>query len=140
MFNSGVWKPTIRATDIPDDRHNGMHVLRHTYASVLLDAGESIKALSAYPGPRGPGLHPPDLHPPTAGQRGSHRQAIDKHSVRTRPAKTLGKPLTAWTRHDHGSKAPEAPGNAVQRLCRSYFQRKCTKSLPKFFESFSTRW
>ncbi|WP_407663122.1 tyrosine-type recombinase/integrase [Micromonospora radicis] len=56
MFNSGVWKPTIRATGIPDDRHNGMHVLRHTYASVLLDAGESIKALSAYLGHADPGF------------------------------------------------------------------------------------
>ncbi|MEV4695003.1 tyrosine-type recombinase/integrase [Micromonospora echinospora] len=27
-----------------------MHVLRHTYASVLLDAGENIKALSLYLG------------------------------------------------------------------------------------------
>ncbi|MEU7945421.1 site-specific integrase [Micromonospora taraxaci] len=56
MFNSGVWKPAIRATGIPDDRHNGMHVLRHTYASVLLDAGESIKALSAYLGHADPGF------------------------------------------------------------------------------------
>ncbi|WP_415878022.1 tyrosine-type recombinase/integrase [Micromonospora maris] len=56
MFNSGVWKPAVRATGIPDDRHNGMHVLRHTYASVLLDAGESIKALSAYLGHADPGF------------------------------------------------------------------------------------
>nr|WP_309251781.1 tyrosine-type recombinase/integrase [Micromonospora saelicesensis] len=49
-FNPGVWKPAIRAAGIPDDHHNGMHVLRHTYASVLLDAGESIKALSTYLG------------------------------------------------------------------------------------------
>lgn len=57
MFNAGVWKPAIRATGIPDDRHNGMHVLRHTYASVLLgDGGESIKALSAYLGHADPGF------------------------------------------------------------------------------------
>lgn len=30
---------------VPED---GMHALRHAYASVLLDAGESIKALSDY--------------------------------------------------------------------------------------------
>ncbi|MFD6757090.1 hypothetical protein [Micromonospora gifhornensis] len=55
-FNPGVWKHAIRATGIPDDRRNGMHVLRHTYASVLLDAGESIKALSTYLGtPTGSG-------------------------------------------------------------------------------------
>jgi integrase len=31
-------------------------VLRHTYASVLLDAGESIKALSGYLGHADPGF------------------------------------------------------------------------------------
>jgi integrase len=55
-FNSGVWKPAIRATGIADNRRNGMHVLRHTYASVLLDAGESVKALSAYLGHSDPGF------------------------------------------------------------------------------------
>ncbi|NBE83068.1 tyrosine-type recombinase/integrase [Micromonospora sp. NEAU-HG-1] len=33
-----------------------MHVLRHTYASVLLDAGENIKALSLYLGHSDPGF------------------------------------------------------------------------------------
>jgi integrase len=55
-FNAGVWKPAIRVTGIEDHRRNGMHVLRHTYASVLLDAGESIKALSAYLGHADPGF------------------------------------------------------------------------------------
>ncbi|MGV9213198.1 tyrosine-type recombinase/integrase [Micromonospora sp. RB23] len=55
-FNPGVWKRAVRATGVPDDRHNGMHVLRHTYASVLLDAGESIKALSMYLGHADPGF------------------------------------------------------------------------------------
>jgi integrase len=31
-------------------RENGCHALRHFYASVLLDAGESIKAVSEYLG------------------------------------------------------------------------------------------
>lgn len=35
---------------------NGMHALRHFYASVLLDAGESIKALSEYLGHHDPGF------------------------------------------------------------------------------------
>ncbi|SIR60231.1 tyrosine-type recombinase/integrase [Micromonospora avicenniae] len=48
--------PAIRATGVLDNRHNGMHVLRHTYASVLLDAGESLKALSAYLGHSDPGF------------------------------------------------------------------------------------
>lgn len=33
-----------------------MHALRHFYASVLLDAGESIKAVSEYLGHSDPGL------------------------------------------------------------------------------------
>jgi integrase len=48
--------PAIRAAGIEDDRRNGMHVLRHTYASVLLDAGESIEALSLYLGHADPGF------------------------------------------------------------------------------------
>ena len=55
-FNATVWKGAIKAAGIADDRRNGMHVLRHTYASVLLDAGESIKALSAYLGHTDPGF------------------------------------------------------------------------------------
>lgn len=33
-----------------------MHVLRHTFASVLLDAGESVRALADYLGHRDPGF------------------------------------------------------------------------------------
>jgi integrase len=55
-FNGSIWKPAIRAAGIEDTRQNGMHVLRHTYASVLLDAGESIKALSLYLGHSNPGF------------------------------------------------------------------------------------
>lgn len=55
-FNSPIWKAALRASRIPGTRQNGMHVLRHTYASVLLDAGESIKALAAYLGHSDPGF------------------------------------------------------------------------------------
>ncbi|MFF0574313.1 tyrosine-type recombinase/integrase [Streptosporangium saharense] len=37
-------------------REHGMHALRHFYASVLLDAGENIKALSQYLGHSDPGF------------------------------------------------------------------------------------
>lgn len=37
----------------PED---GMHAFRHAYASVLLDAGESVKALSEYLGHSDPGF------------------------------------------------------------------------------------
>jgi integrase len=41
-----VWKPGLDATGIPTTRANGCHALRHFYASVLLDGGESIKVVS----------------------------------------------------------------------------------------------
>ncbi|MGI5136540.1 MULTISPECIES: tyrosine-type recombinase/integrase [unclassified Streptomyces] len=55
-FNKRVWRPTLRAAGVPIGRENGMHALRHLYASVLLDAGESIKALSEYLGHHDPGF------------------------------------------------------------------------------------
>ncbi|NED13664.1 tyrosine-type recombinase/integrase [Streptomyces sp. SID9124] len=65
-FDDYVWKPALayagvipprergeRYAAAPDD---GMHALRHFYASVLLDGGESIKALSVYLGHSDPGF------------------------------------------------------------------------------------
>ncbi|WP_316775113.1 tyrosine-type recombinase/integrase [Streptomyces sasae] len=55
-FNDRVWRPALRAAQVETGRENGMHALRHFYASVLLDAGESIKALSEYLGHHDPGF------------------------------------------------------------------------------------
>ncbi|WP_067805691.1 tyrosine-type recombinase/integrase [Actinomadura formosensis] len=65
-FNVRVWKPALVAAGViphpePGARHqsareHGMHALRHFYASVLLDAGENIKALSQYLGHTDPGF------------------------------------------------------------------------------------
>ncbi len=49
-INHYIWKPALRAAGVDPSRENGMHALRHHYASVLLDAGESIKAVSEYLG------------------------------------------------------------------------------------------
>jgi integrase len=48
--NSFLWKPALEAAGVEPVRANGMHALRHWFASVLLDAGESIKAVSQYLG------------------------------------------------------------------------------------------
>jgi integrase len=56
MFNTHHCKPALRAAGIDPFRASGMHALRHFYASVLLDAGESIKALSEYLGHSDPGF------------------------------------------------------------------------------------
>lgn len=56
-FNLRVWQVACRAAGITaPTREDGMHALRHHYASVLLDAGESIKALSTYLGHTDPGF------------------------------------------------------------------------------------
>ncbi|MFD5568839.1 tyrosine-type recombinase/integrase [Streptomyces cadmiisoli] len=55
-FNDRVWRPALRTAGVETGRHNGMHALRHFYASVLLDAGESVKALSECLGHHDPGF------------------------------------------------------------------------------------
>jgi integrase len=65
-LNEEAWKPALAAAGVipvpergrpfAESRENGMHALRHFYASVLLDAGESIKALAEYLGHSDPGL------------------------------------------------------------------------------------
>lgn len=65
-FNTRLWKSALVSAEVippaePSKRHtaareHGMHALRHFYASVLLDAGENIKALSTYLGHTDPGF------------------------------------------------------------------------------------
>lgn len=55
-FNTRVWRPAQSKVGIEQSRDNGMHALRHWYASVLLDAGESIRAVSEYLGHSDPGF------------------------------------------------------------------------------------
>jgi integrase len=65
-LNEEAWKRALASAGIiperkqgqpfAESRENGMHALRHFYASVLLDAGENIKALAEYLGHSDPGL------------------------------------------------------------------------------------
>jgi integrase len=55
-FNEKLWHPAVVAAGIAPGRAAGMHALRHFYASALLDAGESVKALAAYLGHSDPGF------------------------------------------------------------------------------------
>ncbi|MEU3447843.1 hypothetical protein AB0H29_11525 [Streptomyces thermolilacinus] len=50
---SRVWKPS---------GEHGFHVLRHTYASVMLEAGESIVSSREVAGALRSGVHAPDVH------------------------------------------------------------------------------
>jgi integrase len=55
-FNNRIWKPAVAAAGLPTTRENGFHALRHHYASVLLEAGVSIRALAEYLGHEDPGF------------------------------------------------------------------------------------
>lgn len=55
-FNSHLWRPALLAAGVEPGRANGMHALRHFYASVLIDAGESVKAVAEYLGHADPGF------------------------------------------------------------------------------------
>jgi integrase len=57
VFNQWTWDPTFeRAGLVKTPRRDGVHALRHFYASVLLDAGEPIEALSEWLGHADPGF------------------------------------------------------------------------------------
>lgn len=64
-LNEDHWKPALASVGVipkakrrehAAPRERGMHALRHFYASVPLDTGESIKAVSEYLGHSDPGL------------------------------------------------------------------------------------
>lgn len=65
-LNEEAWKRALASAGVipkrkpggsyAESRENGMHALRHFYASLLLDAGENIKALAEYLGHSDPGL------------------------------------------------------------------------------------
>ena len=72
-----VWKGALAAAGVAPVRENGMHALRHFYASALLEAGTSIRAVAGYFGHQGPGftLRPYTHLMPSSEDR--VRQAID---------------------------------------------------------------
>lgn len=47
-FIGAIWLPAIKRAGIPRSQVNGMHGLRHLRASIWLQHGVSIKAVSAY--------------------------------------------------------------------------------------------
>lgn len=48
--NTYLWKPALRAAGVEANRANGMHVLRHSYATAALAGGEDIRTVAAHLG------------------------------------------------------------------------------------------
>ncbi|MCC0097771.1 site-specific integrase [Streptomyces flavotricini] len=86
-FNDFMWKPALALAGIipPADEgeryasapQHGMHALRHFYASVLLDAGENIRALSQYLGHADPGFTLRTYTHLMPSSEGRTRKAVD---------------------------------------------------------------
>ncbi|MEU2333963.1 site-specific integrase [Streptomyces sp. NPDC013172] len=87
-FNTYQWKAALAAAGVIPVREageryasapeDGMHALRHFYASVLLDAGESIRALSAYLGHADPGFTLRTYTHLMPSSEGRTRKAVDQ--------------------------------------------------------------
>lgn len=76
-FNQYVWHRAVESAGLPMGRENGMHALRHHYASVLPDAGESIKAVSSFLGHSDAGFTLRTYTHPLPSSDERTRQAVD---------------------------------------------------------------
>jgi len=55
-FNRYVWRPALKKAAVEEGKGNGMLALRHFYASVLIDAGESVRVVADFLGHADPGF------------------------------------------------------------------------------------
>jgi integrase len=55
-FNRDAWKPALREAGVPVTRENGMHVLRHTFASVMLRGGIDVRRVAEWLGHSTPAI------------------------------------------------------------------------------------
>lgn len=105
-FNQAVWRPALREAGVPNERDNGMHALRHACASLWLEHGVSIKAVSEYLGHADPGftLRVYTHVMPASGDKA--RKAVDtalgRGGAPTRVGHTAGAPLAHETVSEGG--------------------------------------
>jgi integrase len=76
-FMGRHWTPALKRSGIKVCRENGMHALRHYYASVAIAEGEDIKTLSAYLGHKDPAFTWRTYVHLVPGRAGRTRSAID---------------------------------------------------------------
>jgi integrase len=55
-FNKAIWRAATESVGLSPDRENGFHGMRHSYASVFLGRGGSIRDLAEYLGHSDPGF------------------------------------------------------------------------------------
>ncbi|MEJ2853514.1 MULTISPECIES: tyrosine-type recombinase/integrase [unclassified Saccharothrix] len=93
LFNKVVWVPAFKQAGlIYTKRQDGMHAMRHLYASVLLAQGVSIKELAEYLGHEDPGF---TLRTYTHLMPSSHERARKAVDGVFRARKTPSNPRTA---------------------------------------------
>jgi integrase len=76
-FNDNAWRPAVIEAGLVPTRSTGMHALRHFFASALLDAGESIKAVAEYLGHTDPAFTLRTYTHLMPGSQGRALRAID---------------------------------------------------------------
>jgi integrase len=89
-FSSKHWNRALRLAGIEVCRDNGMHALRHTYASVLIEAGVSIKEVSAHLGHHDPSFTWRTYVHLIPGNENRTRQALDKLAEEDETSDGLG--------------------------------------------------
>jgi integrase len=94
LFNKSIWHHAfVRAGLDQRRRADGMHALRHFYASAFLAQGVSIKELAEYLGHSDPGF---TLRTYTHWCRPASNEPV----LRSTASFTDGQRWTAWTRPD----------------------------------------
>jgi integrase len=78
LFNKDSWHPALIGAGIEPTRATGMHALRHFFASALLDAGESIKAIAEWLGHADPAFTLRVYTHLMVSSQGRARRAIDE--------------------------------------------------------------
>jgi integrase len=118
-FNKDRWKPALRAVRVPCGSYeNGMHELRHFFASVLLDQGESIKAVAEWLGHSDPSftLKTYTHLMPSSDERDQGRDQLPVQPAGRRPR--LGRPTQGPGRSD--DLEPTVQGTNAGRSTRCF--------------------
>jgi integrase len=99
VFAATAWHPALRAAGVTPSRSDGVHALRHFYASALLDEGESVRAVAEWLG---------HANPAFTLRVYAHLMPDSPHRAR----KALDRLLADDESPDDGPEAPDGPETA----------------------------